>query len=257
MTSFLTTLYPTMIALFETEPTTEIHHRLLLNHINRHLDTWSNRYHNHHRRRLILSTAAAASPQSSTRRGGNALVALEQHNQYLRLNFRILIRFIGTLVQTDLLSANDLDIITRQRIQFFFLTFQQVVSSVDDDEPVNQKKSRVKHQHQEQQIDTTTAIKSFKRNKNHYCWKLWLEEIEFQLEIFLDLTRAILLSQQQGQQQSRASTDDDLNTVSTLLGNTISALISTRSNNSNNQQVPDISATITTKTTTTSATTAV
>ncbi|KAI7891329.1 uncharacterized protein EV154DRAFT_508756 [Mucor mucedo] len=217
MTNFLTTLYPTMIALFETEPTTEIHHRLLLNHINRHLDSLSSRYHNHHRRRLLLNT----SPRSTR---VTALAAVQQHNQFLRLNFRILIRFIGTLVQTDLLSANDLDIITRQRIQFFFLTFQQVVHTNDDiaGDPQKRKFKRSEQQPQQQyqQILFYNSLKS----KNSYCWQMWLEEIEFQMEIFLDLRRAVLLSQQGD------PITDDLSTVSTMLDNTVSALISTRSN---------------------------
>lgn len=220
MTNFLTTLYPTMIALFETEPTTEIHHRLLLNHINRHLDNLSSRYHNHHRRRLSLN----ASPRSTR---VTALAAVQQHNQFLRLNFRILIRFIGTLVQTDLLSANDLDVITRQRIQFFFLTFQQVVHTNDDveGEPIKRKSRRLEQlpQQQYQQISFYNSLKS----KNNYCWQMWLEEIEFQMEIFLDLTRAVLLLQQ----DQIDPITDGLSTVSTMLDNTVSALISTRSNN--------------------------
>ncbi|KAI8083505.1 hypothetical protein BDF21DRAFT_416081 [Thamnidium elegans] len=234
MTSFLTTLYPTMIALFETEPTTEIHHRLLLNHINRHLDNLSSRYHNHHRRRLVLN----ASPRSAR---ATALAAVQQHNLFLRLNFRILIRFIGTLVQTDLLSANDLEIITRQRIQFFFLTFQQVVHTNEQVQGEPIKSNVIQQQQQQQQVSFYDSLK----NKNHYCWQMWLEEIEFQMEIFLDLTRAVLLLQQDQIESATTTTttttttnrSGDLSTVSTMLDNTVSALISTRSNN-NNQQVP-------------------
>ncbi|GAA5812386.1 hypothetical protein MFLAVUS_005838 [Mucor flavus] len=240
MTSLLTTLYPTLIALFETEPTTEIHHRLLLNHINRHLDNLSSRYHNHHRRRLVLN----ASPRSAR---VTALAAVQQHNLFLRLNFRILIRFIGTLVQTDLLSPNDLEIITRQRIQFFFLTFQQVVHTNEQvqGEPFKSFSSSVKPVIQQQQVSFYDTLK----NNNHYCWQMWLEEIEFQMEIFLDLTRAVLLLQQD-QIESSTTTHThthtttttragDLSTVSTMLDNTVSALISTRSNNNHHhQQVP-------------------
>ncbi|KAI9254716.1 hypothetical protein EDC94DRAFT_618210 [Helicostylum pulchrum] len=249
MTSFLTTLYPTMIALFETEPTTEIHHRLLLNHINRHLDNLSSRYHNHHRRRLVLN----ASPRSAR---VTALAAVQQHNLFLRLNFRILIRLIGTLVQTDLLSPNDLEIITRQRIQFFFLTFQQVAHTNEQvqGDPIKSDTSSVKpiiQQQQQQQVSFYDSLK----NKSHYCWQMWLEEIEFQMEIFLDLTRAVLLLQQDQIESSTTTSNNtsnttttttttttstrsgDLSTVSTMLDNTVSALISTRSNN-NYQQVP-------------------
>ncbi|KAF1798607.1 hypothetical protein V8B55DRAFT_1524044 [Mucor lusitanicus] len=213
MTTFLTTLYPTMMALFEADPTTEIHHRLLLNHINRHLDNMSNRYHNHHKRRLLL----IASPRSAR---ATALAAVQQHNQFLRLNFRILIRFIGTLVQTDLLSANDLDIITRQRIQFFFLTTSN--ATTDDavhDEPL---KKRVRYTTNNSNKHKITFYESLKKHTTHYCWQMWLEEIEFQMEIFLDLTRAVLLLEQSSHSRT------DLNVVSSMLDDTVSALISKR-----------------------------
>jgi hypothetical protein len=224
MTSFLTTLYPTMIALFETEPTTEIHHRLLLNHINRHIDTMASRYHNHHQRRLLL----IGSPRSAR---ASAVAAVQQQSQLLRLNFRILIRLIGTLVQTDLLSANDLDIMTRQRIKFFFLTSNTTTTSksdneTDDDDHHRPLKKKVKYQQQEPTVTTTVTFYESLKNNNtaHYCWQMCLEEIEFQMEIFLDLTRAILLLEQ----QSRTTTD--LNMVSSMLDDAVSALISTRSN---------------------------
>ncbi|KAL9547571.1 hypothetical protein MBANPS3_006097 [Mucor bainieri] len=215
MTTFLTTLYPTMMALFEAEPTTEIHHRLLLNHINRHLDNMSNRYHNHHKRRLLL----IASPRSART---TALAAVQQHNQFLRLNFRILIRFIGTLVQTDLLSANDLDIITRQRIQFFFLTssHNNNNNSAADDEPL---KKRVRYTANSNSTKhKITFYESLKTHTTNYCWQMWLEEIEFQMEIFLDLTRAVLLLEQSSHSRT------DLNVVSSMLDDTVSALISKR-----------------------------
>lgn len=246
MTTFLTTLYPTMIALFEIEPTTEIHHRLLLNHINRHLDNLSSRYHNHHRRRLLLN----ASPRSTR---VTALAAVMQHNQYLKLNFRILTRFIGTLVQTDLLSVNDLNMFIRERIQFFFLTFQQVVHTSEEVSEEEQKplKKKIKYHHQQQhahqslqqqQQQHISLYDTLKSKNSSICWQIWLEEIEFQMEIFLDLTIAVLIIQKQDQIESRT---EELDTVSTMLDNTVSALISTRSNNSrsNNQQVPVIIST--------------
>ncbi|KAK4515601.1 uncharacterized protein ATC70_010552 [Mucor velutinosus] len=225
MTTFLTTLYPTMMALFEADPTAEIHHRLLLNHINRHLDSMSNRYHNHHKRRLLL----IASPRSAR---ATALAAVQQHNQLLRLNFRILIRFIGTLVQTDLLSANDLDIITRQRIQFFFLTTSN--NTADDaihEEPLkkrvrytaNNSNSNNNNNNNKHKI---TFYESLKKHTTNYCWQMWLEEIEFQMEIFLDLTRAVLLLEQSSHSRT------DLNVVSSMLDDTVSALISKRTSES-------------------------
>ncbi|KAI8362612.1 hypothetical protein BD560DRAFT_404331 [Blakeslea trispora] len=217
MTSFLTTLYPTLMALFEVEPTGEIHHRLLLNHINRHLDNLTFRYHSHHKRSLLL----IASPKSAQ---SSAATAVQHHNQLLRLNFRILIRLIGTLVQTDLLSAADLDIITRQRVQLFFLTSTN--NTLEEEGPSRKKKARYTRSCKLPK-DQVTLYESLKKHATQYCWQLWLEEIEFQMEVFLDLTRAVLLLQEQA---SHSRTD--LNVVSTMLDDTVSALINTRSNES-------------------------
>jgi hypothetical protein len=242
LTSFLTTLYPIMIALFEIEPTTEIHHRLLINHINRHLDNLSSRYHNHHRRRQLLN----ASPRPTR---FTALTAVMQHHQYLKLNFCILTRFIGTLVQTDLLSINDLNMFIRERIQFFFLSFQQVVNTNEELQEEEQKplKKKLKYNHaqpllQKEQQQRTSLYESLK-NTDKFCRQIWLEEIEFQMEIFFDLSMATLILQKQDQVESRT---EELNTVSTMLNNTVSALVSTQFNNSSNQQVPVIISSSTT-----------
>lgn len=246
MTTFLTTLYPTLVALFEIEPTTEMHHRLLINHINCHLENLASRYHIHHRRRLALNTIST----KSTR--GASSAAVIQHNQYLKLNFLILIRFIGTLVQTDLLSLNDLNMFIREHIQFFFLTFQQVVctkesAQEEDDHDQQPLKKKVKYQRrqpipsiqqlkQQQQIHHITVYDSLK-NKNNVCWQMWLEEIEFQMEVFLDLTVAVLFLQKQHQMEPGT---EDFKTVSTMLDDTVSVFVSTQSNASSNQQVPVI-----------------
>lgn len=177
MSCFLTTFYPTLLALFETEPTTEIHHRLLINHINRHIDTITNQYHHQHYQRCTTPNR-------------HHYKALQQHTLLLRLQFRILIRFIGTLLQTELLNANDLSIITRQRIQSFFLI----------DEPPFKKKRR-----------NSQKIALYESLKNHHSPQ-WLEEVEFQIEIFSDLTRAALLI-------------DSSSEVVTVLNNTVNTLI--------------------------------
>jgi hypothetical protein len=174
MTSFLTTFYPTLLALFETEPTTEIHHRLLINHINRHIDIITHQYHNLHYQRC--------SSRPSLHK------AVNQQINLLRLNFRILIRFIGTLVQTDLLSIKDINIITHQRILFFFVI----------DEPPKKKR---KHSHK---------ISMYESLKNHSTCG-WLDELEFQMEVFVDLTRAALMLENTSEFVSVL--DDTVNTL--------------------------------------------
>lgn len=188
ITLFINTLYSTLIALFETEPTSQIHHRLLLNHINRHLYNISTKYHQHCYRRLFVSSTSA---------NKNTLLAIRQHSVLLRLNFRILVRFIGTLVQTELLSVTDLDDLTRQRIKHFFLK--------DDSQEQHPKRRKLK----------VNCQSSTGR-------QLQLEEIDLQMEIYLDLTRAVLLLQQ------RAPLHSGLSNVSSMLHDTVSSLISSQ-----------------------------
>ncbi|CAO3676615.1 unnamed protein product [Rhizopus stolonifer] len=182
-------LYSTLTALFETEPTSQIHHRLLLNHINRHLYHISTKYHQHYHRRLYVDSSSTAK--------NNVLLAFRQHNLLLRSNFRTLVRFIGALVQSELLSVIDLDILTRQRIQYFFLR-----NDIQEQYP---KKRRLKTNNQ------TNADR-----------QLQLEENDFKMEIFLDLTRAVLLLQQ------HTPSSNGLNSFSNMLHDTVSGLISSK-----------------------------
>ncbi|KAI8984272.1 hypothetical protein BDF20DRAFT_816437 [Mycotypha africana] len=190
LSSFLTTFYPTLTALFETESTTEIHHRLLLNHINRHLDNMAKRYHNHCQRELLLVS-------SSRTAHANALTAIKQHFKFIRLNYRIMIRFIGTLLQTDLLSANDVSTLIRQRIQFFYL---------------------IPHS----DADVTGSIfATLSNDTKHYFWQMWLDEIDFQMETYLDLTRSILALE-----RTLQSRNAEIIKISSMLDEIMSNLIS-------------------------------
>lgn len=170
ISTFLTTFHSTLLGLFETEPTTEIYHRLLLNHLNRHMDSMALQYRH--------TTSLAVLPKTAVQ---------EQHHHQLRLNVRILVRLIGTLVQADLISVSDLEIITRQRI------IHSLFGS-------GQKKDH-----------------HVKKKPRHTVE----EDIEFQMEIFLDLSRAILLLEQK---------DSRTAGFSSLLNDTVSTLISTKSN---------------------------
>ncbi|KAI9261745.1 hypothetical protein BY458DRAFT_515791 [Sporodiniella umbellata] len=186
---FINALYTTLTALFETEATSQIHHRLLLNHINRHLCHISAKYHQHYYRRLYTDSSSSAK--------NSVILAFRQHNLLLRSNFRILVRFIGSLVQSELLSIIDLDILTRQRIQFFFLR-----NEIQDRYPKKKK----------QKTDSLT----------YADYQLQLEENDFKMEIFLDLTRAALLLQQ------HMPPNNGLNSFSNMLHDTVSNLISTK-----------------------------
>lgn len=106
-------------------------------------------------------------------------------------------RFIGTLVQTELLSVTDLDELTRQRIKHFFLK--------DDPQEQHPKRRKLK----------VNCQSSTGR-------QLQLEEMDLQMEIYLDLTRAVLLLQQ------RAPLNSRLSNVSSMLHDTVSNLISSQ-----------------------------
>ncbi|KAG0171102.1 hypothetical protein DFQ28_001200 [Apophysomyces sp. BC1034] len=92
MAHLLSTLYPTLTAMFESEAAT-IHHRLLISHLSRHLDSMTYRYSQQHKKNNNRSFELA-----------------------LRHRLRVFVRFIGELVQADLVSPSDLHILTRQPV---------------------------------------------------------------------------------------------------------------------------------------------
>ncbi|KAL0094666.1 hypothetical protein F4703DRAFT_1902466 [Phycomyces blakesleeanus] len=145
MTNFLATLYPTLTAMFETNPVDAIHHRLLITHLNRHLDSLTQRLNSYHRNSFQIKL-----PISTAR-----LRSLRILNQSLRRGFRVLVRFIGTLAQTDLLSPADLHVLTQQRILTFFLVHRP---------------------------SSTT---------NECPWHQPIEEIEFKMTVMTDLIQAM------------------------------------------------------------------
>ncbi|KAI9255261.1 hypothetical protein BDA99DRAFT_427922, partial [Phascolomyces articulosus] len=174
MTTLLVTLYPTLTALFDADPASAIHHRLLLAHISRHIDILTRRYHQQHRRRISSGSSSFARTAS------------------VRHGFRVLVQFIGNLCQTELMTAADLHILTRQRIIAFFISYQ---SSSTNNNMVS------------------TADSS--------CWRLWMDEIEFQTAVLLDLLRAVVC-----RQYTRFDSGKELNMFASMLNETVSTLVS-------------------------------
>ncbi|KAI8376128.1 uncharacterized protein BYT42DRAFT_594173 [Radiomyces spectabilis] len=108
LTQFLSTLYPTLTALFETGPASSIHHRLLVNHLNRHLDSLTILYHHQAQHQLLSSRCPKLTSSARIL------------NQSVRRNVRRLVHFAGTLVQTDLLTPSDLALMAHHHIVEFF-----------------------------------------------------------------------------------------------------------------------------------------
>ncbi|KAI8341962.1 hypothetical protein BC941DRAFT_414999 [Chlamydoabsidia padenii] len=184
ITDFLTTLYPTLTALFDDHAAT-IYHRLLINHLNRHLDALTHRYHYHHKRRLDCKH----------------MKAWRLMNRSVRHSVLVLIRFMGTLVQTDLLTAADLRVLTHQRIVALFLVQQC-------------------HQQDENSNKLRSMMASLSRRG-------WMDEIEFQITILLDLVRAII-----GRQSIRWDADMELDLFATMFKNAVSDFVSYQSSTS-------------------------
>ncbi|KAI7847790.1 hypothetical protein BDC45DRAFT_410814, partial [Circinella umbellata] len=176
MTTLLVTLYPTLTALFDADPASAIHHRLLLAHISRHLDILTRRYHQQHRRRVSSGGSLPFARTESVRHG-----------------FRVLIQFIGNLCQTELMTAADLHILTRQRIIAFFISY-----------------------HIQPQKATTMVSTA-----DSSCWRLWMDEIEFQTAVLLDLLRAVVC-----RQYTRFDSGKELNMFASMLNETVSTLVS-------------------------------
>ncbi|KAI7872450.1 hypothetical protein BDF14DRAFT_1753596 [Spinellus fusiger] len=178
MTNFLATLYPTLTAMFETKTVDSIHHRLLMTHLDRHLDSLIQRYQSY-RRSLIT-------PHITRLRSVRIL------NQSLRHGFRVIVRFIGSLVQTDLLSPTDLHILTQQHITAFFLTHRSIA-------PIE---------------DRLLAA----------CgWRQSMEEIEFEISVLTDLMQAIM-----SRQSVRWDSGKELKMFAGLLSESTSARIDQR-----------------------------
>ncbi|KAI8889034.1 hypothetical protein K501DRAFT_329412 [Backusella circina FSU 941] len=91
LVDYLATLYPTLTALFDIESTDEIHHRLLVGHINRQLDHLRTEYHN-------------------------------SNNDLAEIKFCLFIRFLCALIKTNLVTPSDIKTMVQDRISAFFMT---------------------------------------------------------------------------------------------------------------------------------------
>ncbi|KAI8330432.1 hypothetical protein BC941DRAFT_440474 [Chlamydoabsidia padenii] len=205
ITDFLTILYPTLTALFD-DHAASIHHRLLINHLNRHLDALTHRYHYHHKRRLDCKHKKAWLLM----------------NRSVRHSVLVLVRFMGTLAQTDLLTANDLRVLTHQRIVAFFLVQQC-----------------------HQQDDNSNKLRSMMASLSQ---RGWMDEIEFQMTILLDLVRAMI-----GRQSIRWDAHTELDLFASMFRNAVVDFMSYQSSTNDNLMASMNTKSTSTTTTTTTA----
>ncbi|ORX45877.1 hypothetical protein DM01DRAFT_1339835 [Hesseltinella vesiculosa] len=181
ITDFMAAFQPTMMALFD-DHVCKIHHSLLINHLNRQFELLTQRYHYHHKRRLQVKDTRA----------------WQLMNQSVRHTVRVLVRFMGALAQTELLTANDLYTLTQQRIMALFLAQQYHQARQDD------------------QIRNTMS--SLSRSG-------WLDEIEFQMIILFDLAQAVL-----ARQCLRRDAQNEVNSLANMFNIAVSDFLSCQRN---------------------------
>lgn len=218
LTDLLVTLYPTLTVVFDADPAASILHRLLLAHVGRRLDRLARVYHQQHRRQL---------QRHNYNNNQQSAKLLKQPTLALRQGFRILVQFIGTLAQTDLMTPRDLHTLTRQRIITFFLSSTEPpTETLDTLQRSSSSSSNSNSSGSDNNADktTTTTTTTTLSAWEYYKWRLWIEEVEFQLTIFLDLLRAIVC-----RQYTRSDCSNELCSFATLLNDTVSTFMTTRS----------------------------
>ncbi|KAI9322699.1 hypothetical protein BX666DRAFT_649473 [Dichotomocladium elegans] len=204
MSNLLVTLYPTLTALFDTDPASTIHHRLLLTHISRHIDSLTRRYHQQHRRWMqqqlskpnAITETRNSPPNTSTVKQG----------------FRVLVQFIGTLAQTELMTAADLSILTQQRIVYFFQS-QPATPSPNSDEEDVEGDAQVAHSDGSSSTTITTSKGYF--DERQYL----IEETEFQIIVLFDLLRAAVC-----RQYTRWDSGKELHLLASLFNETVGSI---------------------------------
>lgn len=212
MVDFLSTLYQTISALFDTEFANDIHHRLLLSHLHRLLDGIKHRYHVYHSN---LSSFSESTPTATT------------SNNYSR-NFKIFIKFLCVLIQTELVTAKDVEEFTCQHINKFFMTQPSDVSFS------TQGGFKIVMRNTNQNLAIVNTVSKNKRPAIYYQWKLWLQETQFRLSVLLDLMRALV------HKNATSSPPIEFKQFSILLKDAVSALTLSQAMNQNNEQYGQI-----------------
>lgn len=195
LVDFLATLHETLAAILEEDLVSRIHHRLLINHLQRQLRVIRSRYQRHH------------SDQSSYSENQEPC-----KNSKPNEDFKLYIKFVCSLAQTDLISSKDLDDLAHLHINHFFLTRPSDVSFSSE------SGFKIYIRNHNEYLSIINTVTHNKRPAYHYQWRLWLDETQLRLAVLLDLLRAMI------QKNCSRGEPPDFIHIAVMLQETVSAL---------------------------------
>ncbi|KAG2192136.1 hypothetical protein INT46_004307 [Mucor plumbeus] len=195
MVDFLSTLHETLGAIIEEDLVNRVHHHLLMNHLQRQLRVIRSRYQHHH------------SDQSSYSENKEPCKDSKANE-----DFKLYIKFLCSLAQTNLISSKDLDDLAHLHINHFFLTKPSDVSFSSE------SGFKIYIRNHNEYLSIINTVTHNKRPAYHYQWRLWLEETQLRLAVLLDLLRAMI------QKNCSRGEPPDFIHITAMLQETVSAL---------------------------------
>lgn len=195
MVDFLVIFYEILMYLFSSDRAFEIYHRLLINHLHRILDTIKHNYHTYH---ITLSSYSQNTPELN--------IQQTKHCQ----EFKQFINLLCLLIETNLVTNEDIEAIVVHRINSFFMTRPSDVTFTT----LGGFKILIRNPNSSLVIVNT--VTKHKSPAFYYQWKLWLQETLFRLRILLDLFRCII--------SKPGASPPEFNQLSQLLQETVSAI---------------------------------
>ncbi|KAI8080970.1 hypothetical protein BDF21DRAFT_418153 [Thamnidium elegans] len=171
MIDFLVALNQNISVLFDTELADELHHRLLIDHLHRLLDSIKCKYHAYH---INLSSYSQNIPNINIRQ--------TSHWDDLKSFTKV----ICALVQTNLVTAKDVEEIASYHINQFFLTRPSDVSLTTQDG------FKILIRNPNSNLMIVNSVTKHESPAFYYQWKLWLQETLLRLSIMLDIFRSII-----------------------------------------------------------------
>lgn len=212
MVDFLAALHDTLVAILEEEDmVNNIYHHLLIQHLQQQLRVIKSRYQSHH------SDQSSYSNQQAPRKDAPPTQ-----------DFKLYIKLICCLAQTNLISSNDMDSLAYHHINHFFLTRPSNVSFSRD------AGLRIYIREHNAHLSIVNTVTLDKRPAYHYQWRLWLEETQLRLGVLLDLLRAMI----QKNCSSQGGAAPDFVHITAMLQDTVSALTLSENVHQNEYEIP-------------------